>query len=97
MKAKDYVKMFDETDLKSKEDLAILVNEIFKMFLQEFVDMQKVRGKTQPVITGILNELDNKWRSVASKVSILKPDGFRKMLFSMDKNTATLAGWNMFR
>ena len=96
MKAKEYVALCDGLSINTTTNklLARKIIEIDKMFMGEIVELMNSRGTTDKVIIGILNELDNKWKSFASKVDFVTSTMFRERLNDIDPHMSILMGWN---
>ena len=97
MKAKEYVAMCEGLSIKtsSNEVLAKKIIEIDKMFMSEISEMMEVRGKSQKVVVGIINELDNKWKSFASKIDFVTPEMFRERLKDIDPAMMYMMNWKI--
>ena len=69
MKAKEYFEKYFE-NVKNFEEISENGNAMFKDMLKEFDEIEKTRNpKTVDGLVGIVRELNDKWNSVAAKVT----------------------------
>jgi len=99
MKAKYYIDKYKTKieqlhNEKSTEILAIVLNELLDEFVLEIeVIMTSRNSDSNKVLIGVLNELDNKWVSIASKIDVLNKNGFRNYLKMANPNITELMKW----
>lgn len=69
MKAKEYFEKYFE-NVKNFEEISENGKAMFKDMLKEFDEIEKTRNpKTVDGLVGIVRELNDKWNSVAAKVT----------------------------
>jgi len=99
MKAKYYVNKYKAKieqlhNEKNTETLAIVLNELLYEFVLEIKVIMTFRdSNSNKVLIGVLNELDNKWVSIASKINVLNKNGFRNYLKMANPNITELMKW----
>lgn len=99
MKAKYYVNKYKAKieqlyNEKNTETLAIVLNELLYEFVLEIKVIMTFRdSNSNKVLIGVLNELDNKWVSIASKINVLNKNGFRNYLKMVNPNITELMKW----
>ena len=100
MKAKEYIKKYKEDIelLVQNDDTSLFANKLSEI-LNEFTSEIKIiiefrnTESTQSLI-GVLNELDNKWQSVSSKIKPLSKLGFRKYIYLVMPEMADIMKWD---
>ena len=92
-KAKQYIEQLKDFKSLSKEEQDVVLFDFYKEFLNEGIELMEQRGETDKIMIGILNELDNKWKSIASKCPFLNKDGYRNSLMSDMPSVKLLMGW----